>query len=95
MARTLGIDIGSNSIGWAVVEDGRTIEAGCTIYPVGHMDHTPRRFALPSFSAEQAARFSLLLLALGAGAVALFFSPQFWGSVAFSALVGWLSLFKR
>lgn len=41
------------------------------------------------------ARYSLLLLALGAGALAVFYAPQFWGSVAFSALIGWLSLFKR
>lgn len=93
MSRTLGIDIGSNSIGWAVVEDGRTIEAGCTIYPAGPV--TRSRWSWPAFSADQLARFSLLLLALGAGVLAVFFSPQFWGSVAFSALIGWLSLFKR
>jgi hypothetical protein len=35
------------------------------------------------------------LLALASFALAAFYAPQFWASVAFSALIGWLSLFKR
>lgn len=41
---------------------------------------------------EQAARHALLLLALAGFALAAFYAPQFWASVAFSALIGWLSL---
>jgi|GEM_PF-5513882 len=93
MARTLGIDIGSNSIGWAEVHDGKLVRAGARIFPAGPVARS--RWTWPTFSAEQVARFSLLLLALAAGSLAVFFSSQFWGSVAFSALIGWLSLFKR
>ncbi|HOY27647.1 MAG TPA: HNH endonuclease domain-containing protein [Flavobacteriales bacterium] len=36
MARTLGLDIGTNSIGWCLVEDGKKIIAmGSRIFPVG------------------------------------------------------------
>ena len=63
------------------------------LFPAGPVRRS--RLTWPTFSVEQIARFSLLLLALGAGALAVFFSPQFWASVAFSALIGWLSLFKR
>ena len=36
MARTLGLDIGTNSIGWCLVEDGkRIIGMGSRIFPVG------------------------------------------------------------
>ncbi len=94
MARTLGIDIGSNSIGWAQVHHGKLVSAGVRIFPVGRIQQ-PRRFSLPTVSAELAARSSLLLLALAGFSLAYFFSPQFWASVAFSALIGWLSLFKR
>lgn len=94
MARTLGIDIGTNSIGWADVQNGKLVNAGARIYPAGPVAR-PRRFSLPKISAEQAARHALLTIALGAAILAAFFDPQFWASVAFSALVGWLSLFKR
>lgn len=93
MSRTLGIDIGSNSIGWAEVHDDKLVSAGVRILPAGPVMRT--RWTWPAFSAEHVARFSLLVLALGAGALAFFFDPQFWASVAFSALIGWLSLFKR
>jgi CRISPR-associated endonuclease Csn1 len=36
MSRTLGLDIGTNSIGWCLVEDGkRIIDMGSRIFPVG------------------------------------------------------------
>lgn len=55
----------------------------------------PRRFSLPKISAELAARHALLTIALAGFALAFLLDPQFWASVAFSALIGWLSLFKR
>lgn len=94
MARTTGIDLGSNSIGWAEVGNGKVLRAGARIYPTGPVA-MPRRFALPRISAEHAARHALLLLTLGGFLLAAFFDPQFWASVAFSALIGWLSLFRR
>lgn len=93
MARTLGIDFGTNSIGWAVVHDGKLVRVGARIFPAGPV--TRPRWTWPAFSPEQVARFSLLVLALGAGVLAVFYAPQFWGSVAFSALIGCLSLFKH
>lgn len=93
MSRTLALDIGSNSIGWAEVHDGKLVRAGARIFPTGPV--TRSRWTWLPFSADQVARFSLLVLALGAGALAVFYAPQFWASVAFSALIGWLSLFKR
>ncbi len=94
MARTLGIDIGTNSIGWAEVHHDKLVSAGVRIFPVGRIEQ-PRRFSLPKISAEHAARHALLSIALVGFALAYFFTPQFWASVAFSALIGWLSLFKR
>ncbi|MFZ1694453.1 MAG: hypothetical protein WAT74_14750 [Flavobacteriales bacterium] len=36
MATTLGLDIGTNSIGWCLVEDGkRILGMGSRIFPVG------------------------------------------------------------
>lgn len=36
MPRTLGLDIGSNSIGWCLIENGKAIiDAGIRIFPVG------------------------------------------------------------
>lgn len=93
MGRTLGLDIGSNSIGWAEVHDDKLVSAGVRLFPVGRIEQ-PRRFSLPKISAEQAARHTLLTIALAGFALALFYAPQFWASVAFSALIGWLSLFK-
>jgi len=49
----------------------------------------------PKITTEHAARHALLLLALAGFALAAFYDPKFWASVAFSALIGWLSLFKR
>jgi CRISPR-associated endonuclease Csn1 len=41
MARTLGLDIGTNSIGWCIVEDGKDIIAmGSRIFPVGVKEDT-------------------------------------------------------
>ena len=93
MARTLALDIGSNSIGWAEVHDGKLVHAGARIFSVGRIEQA-RRFSLPKISAELAARHALLTIALAGFALAFFFAPQFWASVAFSALIGWLSLFK-
>lgn len=55
----------------------------------------PHHFTLPKISAEFAARHALLTIALAGFALAFFLDPQCWASVAFSALIGWLSLFKR
>lgn len=36
MSKTLGLDIGTNSVGWALVEDGeKIIDSGVRIFPVG------------------------------------------------------------
>ncbi len=36
MSRTLGLDLGTNSIGWAIIEDGKQIvKSGVRIFPVG------------------------------------------------------------
>src|SRR5690606_14545721 len=94
MSRTLGIDLGTNSISWAEVENEKLLRAGARIYPTGPVAR-PRHFSLPKLSAEQAARYALLTIAGGGFALAAFFAPQFWASVAFSALIGWLSLFKQ
>lgn len=41
MARTLGLDIGTNSIGWCLVEDGsRIVAMGSRIFPVGVKEDT-------------------------------------------------------
>lgn len=41
MARTLGLDIGTNSIGWCLIEDGKKIVAmGSRIFPVGVKEDT-------------------------------------------------------
>lgn len=94
MARTLGIDIGSNSIGWAEVENGKLVHGGSRIYQARPATK-PHRHILPKLSAEQTARHALLAIAVGAAALAAFFAPQFWGTVAFSALITWLSFFRR
>ena len=94
MARTLGIDIGSNSIGWADVQNGKLVHAGARIFPVGRIER-PRRFSFPAISVDRAARYALLSIAAGGFILASFFAPQFWASVAFSALIGWISVFKR
>lgn len=94
MAQTRGLDIGSNSISWAEVKNEKIGRVGVRIYPTGPV-RSPRRHFLPKIPAERAARHALLTIALGAAILAAFFTPQFWGSVAFSALIGWLSLFKQ
>lgn len=41
MARTLGLDIGTNSIGWCLIEDGKKIiDMGSRIFPVGVKEDT-------------------------------------------------------
>lgn len=94
MARTLGLDIGSNSIGWAEVHDDKLVNAGVRIFPGGPIAK-PRRLSFPKISAEHAARYALLMITVGGFTLAAFFAPQFWASVAFSALIGWLSLFRQ
>ena len=94
MARTLGIDIGTNSISWADVQNGKLASAGVRIHP-GRSFAKPRHLSFPRISAEHAARYALLTIAVGGFVLAAFFAPQFWASVAFSALIGWLSLFRQ
>lgn len=76
------------------VHDDKLVSAGVRIFPVGRIEQ-PRRFSLSKISAEHAARHALLTIALAGFALAFFLTPEFWASVAFSALIGWLSLFKR
>lgn len=94
MARTLSIDLGTNSLGWAEVENDKLANAGVRVFPVGRIAK-PRRLSFPKISAEHAARYALLMITVGGFTLAAFFAPQFWASVAFSALIGWLSLFRQ
>lgn len=94
MTRTLGIDLGTNTISWAEVENAKLVRSGVRIHPAGPTTK-PRRFSPPKITTELAAQHALLVLALVGFALAAFYAPQFWDSVAFSALIGWLSHFKH
>ena len=80
MSRTLGIDLGTNSIGWAIIENNKIIQKGVNIFPNNEFKRKKSRIKHPDLvsviktNSRLITLISLTISLFGMGVL----MPEFW-----------------
>ena len=100
MKRVLGLDLGTNSIGWALVNDGQVMEMGTRIFPSSTIEKKIRKHKLKkgvsklnTLPTNQKITIALFT-ALAALTIIDFSNWQFWLGLNITALLTLLTMKK-
>lgn len=100
MGRTLGLDLGTNSIGWALIDDGQITEIGTKVFPSAAIEYQIRKnnlqkgfIKVKTLPTNQKVTI-FLFAALTILTIIDFYNWQFWLSLNITAFLTFLTMKK-